>query len=84
MKERLSKLYREHKITEAGLRYWVEKGVISQSDMDEILRENATEEDSIPNPEAYYIQAVKSGAMTLADVPQQYRFNVGLAVHMGA
>lgn len=37
MKERLRDLYYHRKITEDGLQFWVNKGVIFQADMDEII-----------------------------------------------
>ena len=40
MFERLKRLYRAGKINEAGLRYWVEQGAITQEQMDEIMRGN--------------------------------------------
>ena len=40
MKERLSRLYKEHKITEAGLRWWIGKCGITEADIEEILAEN--------------------------------------------
>lgn len=44
MFERLKRLYKLHKITETGLMYWVEKGAISEEQMNEILSENIAAE----------------------------------------
>jgi len=43
MYERLKRLYNEGKITVDGLQYWVNKGAITQAQMDEIIRGNADE-----------------------------------------
>lgn len=40
MKERLSKLYKDNRITETGLRWWIGKCGITESDIEEILAEN--------------------------------------------
>ena len=45
MFERLRNLYRAGKIDAAGLQFWVNKGVITQAQMDIIIRENSEEEN---------------------------------------
>lgn len=40
MFERLKKLYKAHKITEAGLDFWVAKGAITAEQKQQILAEN--------------------------------------------
>lgn len=45
MFERLRNLYRNGLIDESGLQFWVDKGIITQAQMDEIIRENNAEEE---------------------------------------
>ncbi len=77
MFERLKRLYKAHKITAEGLRYWVEKGAITQEEMNLILEENG-DEDEIEKDKNYYIEHVRNG-MDIEEVPAEYRDAVKIA-----